>query len=85
VKCYGALPPIRGDSKALERLFTELLVNAVDALPLSTADTNEIRVVTRVAVGAQGPELVVEIQDSGAGIPAEVAAQVFDPSSPRSR
>lgn len=79
IKCFGKVPAIRGDDVALEQVFVNLMLNAVDAIPADAPEWNEIRVVTRVAAGTNGPEAVVEVQDSGVGLSPEAAARLFEP------
>lgn len=65
-----------GHPARLEQVFLNLIINAVDALPQSSAEDNEIRVSLR----QDGPtQVLVEVSDNGAGIPAEVVGRVFDP------
>src|SRR5262249_55723271 len=58
------------------QLFLNLVVNALQSLPESGRPDDEISVSTRT--DAQG-RAVVEIADTGAGIPPELLARVFDP------
>jgi CheY-like chemotaxis protein len=51
-------------------------VNAAQAMPEGRASGNKIRVVTKM--GESG-YVVVEVHDTGAGIPSEVLARIFDP------
>jgi signal transduction histidine kinase len=76
---FGKVPPIRGNGAALGQVFLNLLVNAAQAIPEGDSERNEIRVSTRVDVGENGAEVVVEIGDSGAGMTAEVISHVFEP------
>ena len=62
---------ILGDHGELEQLFLNLLINAQEATP---ADG---RVAIRLTASAD--QAVVEIEDSGPGIPAELLERVFDP------
>jgi CheY-like chemotaxis protein len=64
-------PTIQGSSARLRELLTNLIFNAVDALP--TGGTICLRV---VAEDGQG---IVEVVDSGVGMSAEVQARVFEP------
>jgi CheY-like chemotaxis protein len=57
-------------------VFLNLIVNAAQAIPEGRADSNEIRIVTRVD---QPRRAVVEISDTGCGIPDELAKQLFAP------
>jgi signal transduction histidine kinase len=64
-------PIIQGSAAQLRELLTNLIFNAVDALP--TGGTIGVRV---VAEDGQG---IVEVSDSGVGMSAEVQARVFEP------
>jgi signal transduction histidine kinase len=73
------LPQIQADHHQLTQLFTNLLINAYEAMDGKG----------RVAIGAsrvqqddggEGREAVrIEVQDSGPGMPPDVAEHVFDP------
>jgi PAS domain S-box-containing protein len=76
VKDYGTTPLVDADEARLGQVFINLLVNAVQALPEGKPHANEIRVAT--TTDAQG-RAVVEIHDTGAGIPASLMARIFDP------
>jgi CheY-like chemotaxis protein/signal transduction histidine kinase len=77
VKNYGKLPLILANESRIGQVFLNLIVNAAQALPEGHADTNEIRVSTSVneADGA----VVVEVADTGPGIPPEVLRKLFTP------
>jgi signal transduction histidine kinase len=64
-----------GSEGRLAQLFLNLLINASQALEPGAADRNEITVTAR----ASGDEVVVEVRDTGAGIPADVLPRIFDP------
>lgn len=55
----------------LEQVVLNLAVNARDAMP----DGGRLRVCTRV----EGPFAVLEVADSGTGMPPEVVARLFEP------
>jgi PAS domain S-box-containing protein len=76
VKDYGEIPLVEADDARLGQVFVNLLVNAAQALPEGGVDTHEIRIVT--STDAMG-RAVVEVQDTGPGIPAHVIGRVFDP------
>jgi signal transduction histidine kinase len=76
---FGKEAPVVGDRVALGQVFLNLLVNAAESISEGDAERNEIRITTRVDVGANGAELVVEIRDSGAGIAPELVSRVFEP------
>ncbi|MBK9516523.1 MAG: two-component sensor histidine kinase [Anaeromyxobacter sp.] len=65
------LPPVLADERRLSQVFLNLLLNAGDA----TGGRGRVRVSARL----EGRVVVVALDDSGPGIPAERRAQVFDP------
>jgi PAS domain S-box-containing protein len=75
-KAYAAVPPVAADEPRLAQVFLNLLVNAAQAIPEGHAETNVIRISTRVD-GAD--TVVVEIADSGTGMSPEVQARIFEP------
>ena len=75
VRRYADLPPVVGDPSALGQVFLNLLLNAADALPIGHATDNQIVVTSR----ADGAGVVVEISDTGPGIPAHVLPHLFEP------
>lgn len=76
VKAYGDVPLVEGNEARLSQVFLNLLVNAVHALPEGQADRNEIRVETKTRADDR---VVVEVRDTGAGIPAQALPRIFDP------
>jgi CheY-like chemotaxis protein/two-component sensor histidine kinase len=76
VKDYGATPPVFANEARLGQVFLNLLVNAAQAIPEGHAPENEIRVVTRTDDEGRA---VVEVRDTGSGIPAEIVGRIFDP------
>ena len=69
----GPLPPVKADRESLRSVFTNLVINAVEAIDgdggsvsikLSNADANSVK---------------VEIIDSGCGISAQDISKVFEP------
>jgi len=76
VKDYGQTPPVEADEARLGQVFINLLVNAAQAIPEGKSEANEIRVVTSTSVSGGA---VIEIRDTGAGIPAHLIGRIFDP------
>ena len=72
VKHYGALPEIQCLPSELNQVFMNLLVNAAHAI---TAERGTITIST----GVEGPNVWVEVADTGAGIAAENLQRTFDP------
>ncbi|MBD2766873.1 hypothetical protein IC235_03075 [Hymenobacter sp. BT664] len=66
------LPRIRGQVSSLNQVWTNLLDNAIDALP---AQGGELTLRTRL----EGDWVRVFLIDNGAGIPAEVLPHIFEP------
>ncbi|MBI2896836.1 MAG: PAS domain S-box protein [Deltaproteobacteria bacterium] len=73
---FGAVPPVLGDESRLGQVFLNLLVNAAQAIREGEPERNEIRIVTKTGPGG---EAVVEIRDTGCGIPAAVLGRIFEP------
>ena len=71
------LPGAAGNASRLGQVFLNLLVNAAQAIPEGRSDANEIRV--RAFAARDGEHVVVEIEDTGAGIPRSVIERIFDP------
>jgi PAS domain S-box-containing protein len=71
------VPPIMGDHDQLKQVFVNLCLNSVEAMGEDGTLT--------VAVGSQGKhvgqssELIIQIADTGPGIPAEHLSNIFDP------
>jgi CheY-like chemotaxis protein/anti-sigma regulatory factor (Ser/Thr protein kinase) len=69
------LPPVDGNASRIGQVFLNLLVNAAHAVPEGRADANSIR----VRAYSEGKGVVVEISDTGVGIPPNVMGRIFDP------
>jgi signal transduction histidine kinase/ActR/RegA family two-component response regulator len=73
------VPPVAGDEAALREVLTNLMFNAVDAMP--HGGTIQLR--TRVMPGApaqdEGPWVAIEVVDGGTGMTEEVRARCLDP------
>jgi CheY-like chemotaxis protein/two-component sensor histidine kinase len=76
VRSYGPVPPALATEGPLGQVFLNLLLNAADAIPEGAPLRHEVRVTTMTDAARRA---VVEISDTGTGIPHEVAARVFDP------
>ena len=71
-RAYGdELPLIDGYPRELNQVWTNLITNAVDAM--DGHGTLEI------AVHSDREHVIVEIEDSGGGMPADVQARAFEP------
>jgi nitrogen fixation/metabolism regulation signal transduction histidine kinase len=65
---------VRADKTQINRLFTNLLQNAVEAIP----EDLKGRVV--VSEEVSNGEVVITVEDNGAGIPAEMESKIFSPN-----
>ena len=72
VKHYGALPEVQCLPSELNQVFMNLLVNAAHAI---TAERGTITIST----GVDGPNVWVEVADTGAGIAQENLKRIFAP------
>ena len=76
VRDYGPMPNVEADESRLGQVFINLLVNAAQAVPEGNADGQEIRIVTSTDDAGRA---VVEVRDTGPGIPEDVLSRIFDP------
>jgi signal transduction histidine kinase len=76
VKDYGELPPVLANERRLGQVFLNLVINAAQAIPEGAAADNRIRIAAR-ATGAG--QVIIEVEDSGSGIPPEHLGRIFDP------
>jgi len=67
----SSLPPIRGNTGKLQQVFVNLFLNARDAMPLG----GELAIHT----GMNDSAVVINVSDTGAGIPKENLSRIFDP------
>jgi GAF domain-containing protein/ActR/RegA family two-component response regulator len=66
-----AVPPILGDGAELREVFTNLILNAVDAMP----EGGTLSLATAVVDN----QVVASVGDTGVGIPEAVRDNIFDP------
>jgi signal transduction histidine kinase len=77
VKAYGELPLVQANESRLGQLFLNLIVNAAQAIP-EGEDTKAHEV--RITTWREGEDqVVVEVKDTGVGIPPENLHRLFDP------
>jgi two-component system NtrC family sensor kinase len=70
-KLEDSLPPIHGNTGKLQQVFVNLILNARDAMPSG----GELAIQT----GMRESMVIVDIFDTGAGIPRENLKRIFDP------
>ena len=76
------LPAIQGDPHQLRQIFTNLLMNAFEALNGDGAVTIAASALTEDGPAGgetQGPMVQVEVTDNGPGMPADVLDKIFSP------
>jgi two-component system NtrC family sensor kinase len=67
------LPPVHGDEQALQQVFINLILNAVDALPPKG------KIVLSAAKSRQVGFIEIRVTDNGPGIPEHILPRIFDP------
>jgi signal transduction histidine kinase len=70
VRTYGEIPRVACRPDACNQAFMNLLLNAAQSIDAK----GEIRIATRL----EGNEVVVEIGDTGSGIPQEALGRIFE-------
>ena len=74
----GDLPPLRCHAGEINQVLLNLIVNAAHAIGDRVAVTQQRGTIT-IRTRADGDWVVIEIADTGKGIPAEIQERVFDP------
>jgi signal transduction histidine kinase len=75
VVATGDIPPVLGDAESLRSLFTNLIINAVQAMEGGDAEGH-----LTIKLSAEEPGRArIDITDTGRGIAAENVSQVFEP------
>ena len=73
---YRATPMVLANRNQLAQIFTNLVVNAAQAIGEGFADTNAIVLTT---YADEEGRAVIEVRDTGPGMPPDVLLRVFDP------
>jgi signal transduction histidine kinase len=73
IKMYEPVPAVLVNEARLGQVFMNLLLNAAQSLPEGKDNEIEISVVWRP------PRVVIEIRDTGAGIPPDIRGRIFEP------
>lgn len=77
VREYADVPRVAANEHRLGQVFLNLVVNAAQALPEGNASRNCITVAT--STDAADAHVVVEVRDTGPGIPGHALQHIFDP------
>ena len=75
-RAFGITPFVFAGESELGQVFTNLIINATQAIGDGNADRNKIEVATYTDANGWA---VVEVRDSGPGIRPEVLSRLFDP------
>ncbi len=79
------LSPVTGDATQLTQVLLNLCVNARDAMPrggqliISGANADIGNRSTLMGDGPNGPHVVLQVSDTGEGMPKEIIERIFDP------
>ncbi|HSQ67247.1 MAG TPA: ATP-binding protein [Polyangiaceae bacterium] len=77
IKVYEQVSPVEASPSRLAQVFSNILFNAVQAIPEGAASRNEVTVHTYN--DDQEGVVVIEIRDTGVGMSPAVKARIFDP------
>jgi PAS domain S-box-containing protein len=75
VRRYDDVPAVRASASRLSQVFLNLVVNAAHAISKGASEANEIA----VSIRSEGPNVVVEVRDTGSGIAPEHREHIFTP------
>ncbi len=68
-------PPALGNEARLGQVLLNLIVNAAQAIPEGDAAGNEVRVTAH----GDGARVVLDVSDTGSGVPVDIRPRLFDP------
>ncbi len=71
------LPPVKGDWRALDQVFNNLISNAIDAMR-ENGGILSVKVSLSTLVSSH-PHLEIAVSDNGAGIPDDIREKIFEP------
>ncbi len=74
VRDFEPVPPVDANPNRIEQVLLNLLLNAVQSIPVDAA-TRQIRAALRSSAG----QVAIIIEDTGSGIPEELLGKIFDP------
>jgi PAS domain S-box-containing protein len=75
VQQLDEVPTVVGNETHLEQVFLNLLINAAQAIPEGAPEQHEVR----VRLFVERDHVVVEVRDTGAGMPEAMIQRIFDP------
>ncbi|MCK5797307.1 MAG: response regulator [Deltaproteobacteria bacterium] len=75
IRSYGDVPQVLASEGRLAQVFLNLMINAAHAISAGSPEHHEVRLSSWV----EGPKVVVEVADTGEGIPPAVLERIFEP------
>lgn len=75
VRRFGDVPLVEGHAARLGQVFVNLLVNAAQAIPEGPAGRDHT---ITLSTSLQGDRVIVEVTDTGVGIPPDVLPRIFE-------
>jgi signal transduction histidine kinase len=73
------LPPVLVDRNKMEEVLINLVMNAINAINAMAGGGQLLIRSSKRRLSGDSEKIVVEIENSGAGIPEEVMAHIFEP------
>lgn len=70
---------VRADADKMKQVLINFIQNAADSMEAGGTITLRTRMDRQILLGRSGPAVVMEIADTGSGIPPEVQKRLFDP------
>ena len=78
-KRYGNLPLVRCLAGQINQVFMNLIVNASQAIDMSSGQRGLISLRSHSHSGVDGDWVCIEVRDNGCGMSTEVQRRIFDP------
>ncbi len=72
------LPTIKGNPGDLGQVIVNLVVNAAHAIEEKKGDSDAMGTIT-ITTRSHGDKVVIQVTDTGSGIPEKVRSRIFDP------
>jgi C4-dicarboxylate-specific signal transduction histidine kinase len=77
VRHYAEIPDVRIEKQKLLQILMNLMTNAKDSLLESTSEVRRLTVSIHTVEDVELPKVLIEVQDTGVGIPRENLKRVF--------
>ncbi len=73
------LPTLNCVPADINQVLMNLIVNAADAIAEKVGDSGDEKGEITIRTGTDGQNVVIEVEDTGCGIPEEIRTRIFDP------